>query len=105
MKRIFGMALTMVVALAGLGSAAAAADGKALYGSKCAACHGNDGVPKKLGAGSKAFGEPEFKAAATIDAIVAITHEGKGKMKPVKTITDDEAKAIAAYILTIGPAK
>lgn len=105
MKKSALLVFTIVVALAWSVAAIAAPDGKALYASKCAACHGTDGVPKKLGAGSKAFCDPEFKAAATVDSIVAVTHEGKGKMKPVKTITDEEAKAIAAHILTIGPAK
>jgi mono/diheme cytochrome c family protein len=96
--------LTCSVALA-LVVAPAAADGKALYGSKCAACHGQDGVPKKLGAGSKAFGDPEFKAAATVDAIVASIRDGKDKMKPVKNLSDADAKLIAEYVLTITPAK
>jgi len=83
-------------------SSAAAADGKALYDKKCAMCHGTDGVPKKMAAGSKAFNDPEFKKTATESSIVSDIHEGKGKMKPVK-MTDEEAKAIADYILAIAP--
>ena len=93
-----------LVALIVAGSPAAADDGKALYDKKCAMCHGSDGVPKKMGAGSKAFGDPEFKKTATVESVVKDTHEGKGKMKPVK-VTDDEAKAIAAYVLSLGEAK
>jgi mono/diheme cytochrome c family protein len=79
-------------------------DGKALYKSKCAMCHGADGVPGKMGAGSKAFNDPEFKKAATVETIVKETLEGKGKMKPIK-ITEEEAKAIAQEILAMPAAK
>jgi cytochrome c6 len=91
-----------VVALLVAGSPAVAADGKALYDKKCAMCHGADGVPKKMAEGSKSFIDPEFKKAATADSIMKDIHEGKGKMKPVK-MTDEEAKAIADYILTLAP--
>ena len=97
--------MTFVAAglVAGLvaGTAMAAEDGKALYDKKCAMCHGADGVPKKMAAGSKAFTDAEFKKTASIDSILKDIHEGKGKMKPVK-MTDEEAKAIADYILTLG---
>jgi cytochrome c6 len=91
-----------VVALLVAGSPAAAADGKALYDKKCAMCHGTDGTPKKMAAGSKAFTSAEFKKDATESTIVSDIHEGKGKMKPVK-MTDEEAKAIADYILSLAP--
>jgi mono/diheme cytochrome c family protein len=55
--------------------------------------------------GSKAFGAADFKKGATADAIIADTKNGKGKMKPIKSLTDEEAKAIADYILTMAPAK
>ena len=93
--------ITIVAAVLVAGTAMAA-DGKALYDKKCAMCHGADGVPKKMAAGSKAFNDPEFKKSATVESIVKDTHEGKGKMKPVK-VTDEEAKAIADYILAMAP--
>jgi mono/diheme cytochrome c family protein len=102
MRSTFLLASTLVLTLAWPVVANAAPDGKALYGSKCASCHESDGVPKKMGAGSKAFGDPEFKAATNADAIVKITLEGQGKMKPVKSVSQEDASAIAAYILTIG---
>jgi len=58
-----------------------------------------------MGAGAKAFSHPEFKAATDADAIVKITLEGKGKMKPVKNVSQEDATAIAAYMLTIGAKK
>jgi len=84
--------------------AAAAPDGKALYASKCAMCHGSDGVPKKMAEGSKAFGSADFKKEASADMIVKTVKEGKGKMKAIKTIGDEDLKAIADFILAM-PAK
>jgi mono/diheme cytochrome c family protein len=103
MKAVGLLACAVVFTLAG-SVAANAADGKALYGSKCAGCHGADGVPKKMAEGSKAFGSAEFKSSHNADAIAKVTLEGKGKMKPVK-VTEEEAKAIAAYIVMMGAAK
>ena len=101
MKRFFGLAMAFVLVLTISGVAAAASDGKALYSSKCAMCHGNDGVPKKMGEGSKALGDPEFKKTATVDSIVKDTVDGKGKMKPIKNLTPEDTKAIADYILAM----
>ena len=105
MKKTCSAALAIAFALASAGSAVAAPDGKALYTSKCAMCHGQDGAPKKMAEGSKSFGDAEFKKSATVESIVADTKNGKGKMKPVKSVSDEEAKAIAEYILAIAPAK
>lgn len=80
----------------------AAEDGKALYGSKCAMCHGTDGVAKKMGAGSKNFNDPAWAKTETGDGIVKIIHEGKGKMKGLgDKVNADQAKAIAEYVLTL----
>jgi len=105
MKKTGPAALAIVLTLASAAPAAAGSEGKALYVAKCAMCHGNDGVPKKMGAGSKAFGDPEFKASATVATIFSNVRDGKGKMSPVRNVTEDEAALIAAYILTMGAAK
>lgn len=77
-------------------------DGKALYGSKCAMCHGTDGVAKKMGAPAKNFNDPAWKKGETSDAIVKIVHDGKGKMKGLgDKVSADQAKAIADYVLTL----
>ena len=99
------IALTVVATFASAAIASAASEGKALYVSKCAMCHGQDGVPKKMGAGSKAFGDPEFKKSATVESIVASIREGKGKMRPVKNVTEAESYTIAAHVMTISPGK
>jgi mono/diheme cytochrome c family protein len=105
MKKTRSIPLTVVLALFWTAAASAGSEGKALYVSKCAMCHGEDGVPKKMGAGSKAFGDPEFKKSAKLETVVSCIREGKGKMKPVRNVTEPEAYAIAAHVLTIGSAK
>jgi len=103
MRRI-AIAVAAVLVLGSALPAAAAPDGKALYG-KCAMCHGSDGTPKKMAEGSKAFTDPAFKKEFAADAIVKVATDGKGKMKPVK-MTDEDLKAVAAYIVAMpAPAK
>ena len=80
----------------------AAEDGKALYESKCAMCHGMDGVAKKMAAGSKNFNDPAWKKAATVDSIVKDTKDGVGKMKGMgDKLNAEQAKAVADYVLTL----
>lgn len=80
----------------------AAEDGKALYGSKCAMCHGADGVAKKMGAGAKHFNDAAWAKAETSVGIVKIITDGKGKMKGLgDKVTAEQAKAIADYTLTL----
>jgi mono/diheme cytochrome c family protein len=84
------------------GPAMAAEDGKALYGSKCAMCHGNAGVAGKMGAGARNFNDAAFKKAVTADDIVKIVHDGKGKMKGLgDKLSADQAKAVADFVLTL----
>ena len=82
--------------------ALAAEDGKALYESKCAMCHGTDGVAKKMAAGSKNFNDPAWKKAATVESIVKDTKDGVGKMKGLgDKLSAEQMKAIAEYTLTL----
>lgn len=82
--------------------ALAAEEGKKLYESKCAMCHGTDGVAKKMGAGSKNFNDPAWKKTATVDAIVKDTKDGKGKMKGLgDKLSAEQMTAIADYVLTL----
>ena len=100
-------------ALAGLAStmsAAVAADGKALYESKCAMCHGKDGVAKETYAkqGARNFNDPAWQKEKTDEAITKDTTDGipakkmpayKEKLKP------EEIAAIVKHIRTLTPAK
>lgn len=81
MKRI----VTALFAVA-FATAAAAADGAAVYASKCKACHGADGAGTKM-APDSIKGKDSAKAIA----------EGKGKMKPVK-LEKADADAVTAFV-------
>jgi mono/diheme cytochrome c family protein len=101
-SRIWIVPVMMVAAALVMAPAMAADDGKALFGSKCAMCHGANGVAGKMAAGSKNFTDPEFKKTTTADGIVKIVHDGKGKMKGLgDKLTAEQAKAVAEYVLSL----
>jgi cytochrome c1 len=94
-----------------IGMAAAglqAQDAKALYEKECAKCHGNDGkgetkIGKKLGIKdyTSAKVQAELKDEKGIEAIKKGLKEGdKTLMKPTEGITDEQAKALVAYMRT-----
>jgi cytochrome c6 len=84
----------------------AADDGKTLYETKCALCHGKNGVAKPAGKGSRNFDDPAFQAASSTADIVKVTSEGKGKMPAYRsTLTPAQIQSIAAHIKTLGAAK
>src|SRR5262245_29202770 len=84
----------------------AASEGKTLYDTKCAQCHGKDGIAKPPGAGSKNFNDPAFQGAWSADAIAKITSEGKGKMPGYRSkLSPEQIKAVAAHVKTLGPAR
>ena len=87
MKRMI-VAFALVVGFAGV--ARAAEDGAALYKSKCAACHGPNGEGAKMA--------PTPIAGMSDAAVTTVVTEGKGKMKPVKGVTDEQGKEIAKYV-------
>lgn len=89
-----------------LAMALAATEGKILFETKCAQCHGKDGVAKPPGKGSKNFNDPEFQTAWSEESIAKITAEGKGKMPGYRSrLTPEELRAVAAHVKTLGPSK
>lgn len=85
---------------------APAPDGQKLYETKCAACHGKDGVAKKMAEGSANLNDPAWQKTATQEAIAKVILEGKSekkvKMPPSKgKLTTEEINAIAAYVKTL----
>ena len=90
-------------------SSARAADAKATYEKDCAKCHGPDGkgetkTGKKLGV--KDYTDPKVQAELKDDAGFKAIKAGlkdkddKVQMKPLDGATDDEIKALVAYMRT-----
>jgi mono/diheme cytochrome c family protein len=106
MHRLFTGLLIVGFLIVGTGVALAAEDGKALYDSKCALCHGKDGVAKPPAKGSKNFNDPAFQAETSPDTIAKMIADGKNKMPAFKSkLSPEQITAIAAHVKTLGPAK
>ena len=106
MKKISLLVITLIAVPAISGCAA---DAKRLYEKDCAKCHGDDGkgdtrMGKKLGA--KNYTDPKVQAELKDDAAFKATKDGlkdkdgKVLMKPAEGLSDDEIKALVAYMRT-----
>ena len=82
-----------MIALAALGmmmsTAAFAEDGAALYKAKCSGCHGEN-AEGKMG--------PALKGKTNVVDVVTKGGLKGPHAKPVAGLTDDQAKAIAAFL-------
>ena len=100
MKTLFSTIIALAFALGTAGSVRA--DGKEMFGKKCAGCHGKDGkaattMGKKLN--MKDLTDPKVQAASTDAQWEKIILEGfkspEGKMvMPASKISADEAKEL-----------
>jgi mono/diheme cytochrome c family protein len=95
------LTLTMGCALA----AGDAAVGKAVYEKSCKACHGADGtanpaIAKMMKVDIKSLSSADAQGMSDAE-IKAIITEGKGKMKPVKTVAAGEVDSVIAYVRTL----
>jgi cytochrome c6 len=98
--RKIGLALAAVAALVLVAAPVTAGeDGAALYKSKCAMCHGADGVAKKMAEPSRSFNDPKFQEAVSKDDVAKVVSDGKGKMKGLKDkLSAEQIAAVAAHV-------
>jgi cytochrome c5 len=101
-KGITTFALSVLLAPAAWGADAAA--GKADYDKSCKSCHGasgtaNPAMAKMMKVEMKDLGSAEVQAES--DAVLkAVIVSGKGKMRPVTTVTGTSADNVVAYMRT-----
>ena len=104
MKRILTLSIA-IMAVSAL--SASAADAKATYEKDCAKCHGKDGKGKtKMGEKYNAKDYTDAKVQEELKDEAAIktikegykNKEGKEVMKPSEGLSDDEIKALVAYM-------
>ena len=89
------------------GATALAADakaGKAAYDRACQSCHGADGTPKDAIAKMMKVEMKDLKSAevqAMSDAdIKKVITDGKGKMKPITSVSGAAVDDVAAFVRT-----
>jgi|SRR5450759_5268265 cytochrome c553 len=106
MKKLLTLSIA-IIAVSAL--SASAADAKANYESNCAKCHGADGKGQtKMGQklGVKDYTDAKVQADLKDDAAIKAIKEGlkdkdgKTLMKPAEGMSDDDIKALVAYMRT-----
>ena len=96
--------LILVVCIALASTAFAAADGAAVYKSKCAMCHGpngdaSSGMAKSMGL--KPLNSPDVQKQSAADMTALVTN-GKGKMPAFKgKLSDEEVSAVVTYVKSL----
>lgn len=103
--RIILTTLTLAGLSATTGLAADAKAGQAVYDKSCKPCHGPDGTPnpsmaKMMKVDMKDLKSAEIQAMSD-DDIKKIVTDGKGKMKPVKTVSGAALDDVVAYVRSL----
>ena len=100
MKKITRSVLVLAAAVSVAGAMGfAQGTGEATYKTKCQSCHGPAGVPSAGMAkmmGIKAASDPDIQKLSVAD-IIGVVKTGKGKMKPVAGLSDDQVKDVSTY--------
>ena len=91
------LVLAVVISLASAAGFAEAGD--ATYKAKCASCHGATGTPSAGMAkmmGIKPASDPDIQKL-TVAEISTVVKSGKGKMKPIAGLSDEQIKDVSTY--------
>ena len=95
----FSLFASMMLASAGV------PEGKALFASKCQACHGPNGegkaaIAKIFNVTMHPLGSSEIQSKSDSDLKQTVT-SGHGKMKPVAGVTDQQVGDVIAFVRTL----
>ena len=94
----FQVVLSAVIALAS-SVCFAQSGGEATYKAKCQMCHGATGTPSPAMAkamGIKPVSDPDIKKLSVAE-ISTVIKSGKGKMKPIAGLSDEQIKDVATF--------
>jgi len=104
MRKLLGIGI-LALGVAAFTGTAMAADGMALYKSKCAPCHGADGQGTAMAPAFKGNAWVKGASDAELSDVILKGREGAAKKykqyaigMPKQKLADDEAKAVEAYI-------
>lgn len=77
-----------------------AADGAAIYGSRCASCHGKDGHTKALGKSAPIAGMKDVEKTLAAYKAGTLNKYGMGGLMKgqAASLSGADAKAVSAYI-------
>jgi len=98
MKVLRGVVFLAVVVAMTTGAMLAADDGAAIYKAKCAMCHGPNGEGKM---GPKLVGTSMSEAQIVDQLTKGAAGKKAPHTKPISGLTDDQAKAVAAYVKSL----
>ena len=104
--RVTTLGTILLTVSAGLAVAAGdPAAGKAVYDKACKSCHGptgvaNPNVAKMMKVDMKDLGSADVQKMSDAD-LKAINADGKGKMKPVKSVTGKDTDNVVAYVRSL----
>jgi mono/diheme cytochrome c family protein len=98
-------AVTIVTLCATAAFGANAKAGQAIYDKSCKSCHGADGTPNAAVAKMMKVDMKDLKAsevqALSDEDMKEIIVKGKGKMKPVKTVSGPALEDVIAYVRSL----
>jgi len=107
MKRLIGFGLAAAVVFGGA-TFAAAADGGAIFKSKCSTCHGPQGQGTKMAPAFKGNAFIKNSSEADIANVIKSGRNGAEKKykefaigMPKQTLNDDEVRAVVAQLKSL----